>query len=280
MLESDLEAFDARVRPLLESDIANNVVATVLSGTIEGQFPAASPVLAIGLEASGVVAAAALRTAPWPMLCTRLPPGGAHALLDLWLERDPDLPGVNALLETSRSVSEAWVTRTGGSSRCRTAMAIHALTVVLDPPRPPSGRLVRATHDDRDLAVRWWHEFVAETHVIDSGPEGRAAAVEARLRRGGLWLWEDDGTPVCLVADNPAVAGVVRIGPVYTPPEARRRGYASAAVAALSRHALAGGAHTCSLFTDLANPTSNKIYADVGYRRFAEWEEREFTGPD
>jgi predicted GNAT family acetyltransferase len=75
------------------------------------------------------------------------------------------------------------------------------------------------------------------------------------------------------------VAGVVRIGPVYTPVGARRRGYSSSAVAALSRQALEAGAHTCMLFTDLTNPTSNKIYADVGYRRFGEWEEAEFTPP-
>jgi uncharacterized protein len=31
------------------------------------------------------------------------------------------------------------------------------------------------------------------------------------------------------------------------------------------------------LFTDLANPTSNKIYAEVGYRRIADWEQREFV---
>ena len=80
-----------------------------------------------------------------------------------------------------------------------------------------------------------------------------------------------------MVSTNPAVAGVVRIGPVYTPPEARRRGYASSAVAAVSRDALGTGAHTCMLYTDLSNPTSNKIYADVGYRRIAEWEERVFT---
>jgi uncharacterized protein len=69
----------------------------------------------------------------------------------------------------------------------------------------------------------------------------------------------------------------VRVGPVYTPPEARGRGYASSAVAAVSRHALATGSHTCMLYTDVANPTSNKIYADVGYRRIADWEERVFT---
>jgi predicted GNAT family acetyltransferase len=70
---------------------------------------------------------------------------------------------------------------------------------------------------------------------------------------------------------------VVRIGPVYTPPELRRRGYAGSAVAAASRRALTAGAHTCMLFTDLANPTSNKIYAEVGYRAIGGWEEYSFT---
>jgi predicted GNAT family acetyltransferase len=29
--------------------------------------------------------------------------------------------------------------------------------------------------------------------------------------------------------------------------------------------------------TDLTNPTSNKIHAEVGYRRFGDWEEYVFT---
>jgi len=80
---------------------------------------------------------------------------------------------------------------------------------------------------------------------------------------------------VSTLALSPQIAGTVRIGPVYTPPEHRRRGYASAAVAAASRQALARGASRCMLFTDLANPTSNKIYAAVGFRRFADWVELE-----
>jgi predicted GNAT family acetyltransferase len=82
---------------------------------------------------------------------------------------------------------------------------------------------------------------------------------------------------VSIVGVTRPVAGVVRIGPVYTPDALRGRGYASAAVAAVSRRALAGGASTCMLFTDLANSTSNKIYAEVGYRRLAGWEEHEFV---
>jgi predicted GNAT family acetyltransferase len=278
-LESDLGAFEARVRPLLEAHIENNVVATVLAGTVQGQFQLSPPVLAVGVEGGGAVVAAALRTAPWPMLCTPVDPDDGAALVELWLQHDPELSGINALLDTARSVAGAWARRTGGSEHCRTAMAMHSLTTVVDSPRPGPGQLVTATEADRDLALTWWDEFVAESHVIDAGPEARAATVDFRISQGHLFLWHDEGQPVSMVSTNPAVAGVVRIGPVYTPPGARRRGYASSAVAEVSRHALVIGAHTCMLYTDLANPTSNKIYADVGYRRIAEWEERVFTQP-
>jgi GNAT superfamily N-acetyltransferase len=276
-LEPDLAAFHARVQPLLESDIVNNVVATVVAGTVQGQFRSSPPVLAVGVDDAGKVAAAALRTAPWPMLCTPIEADDASALVELWLEHDPEPSGVNALRDTARAVAASWIQRTGGSEQCRTAMAMHSLTRVLDPPRPGPGELVAGTGADRELALRWWDGFVAEARVIDGGPDARAAAVDFRIASGDLFLWRDAGEAVSLVCTNPAVAGVVRIGPVYTPPEARSRGYASAAVAAVSRRALAEGAHTCMLYTDLANPTSNRIYADVGYRRIAEWEERVFT---
>ena len=279
-LEPDLGAFEARVRPLLEAHIENNVVATVVAGIVQGQLRMSPPVLVVGVDNAGAVAAAALRTAPWPMLCTPVDPADAEALVELWLQHDPDLPGINGLKDTARAVAASWARHSGGSERCRTAMAMHSLSSVSDPPRPGPGRLVAATAADRDLALRWWDEFVAESKVIDGGPESRAATVDFRIGEGHLFLWRDAGEPASMVSTNPAVAGVVRIGPVYTPPEARRRGYASSAVAEVSREALGAGAHTCMLYTDLANPTSNKIYADVGYRRIAEWEERVFTRVD
>jgi hypothetical protein len=57
----------------------------------------------------------------------------------------------------------------------------------------------------------------------------------------------------------------IRIGPVYTPPELRRRGYASAVTAATSQAELDKGRRFIFLFTDLANPTANKIYQAIGY---------------
>jgi predicted GNAT family acetyltransferase len=62
------------------------------------------------------------------------------------------------------------------------------------------------------------------------------------------------------------VAGTIRVGPVYTPPGLRRRGYAGAVTAAVSRAALDAGADEVLLFTDLANPTSNSLYQRLGFQ--------------
>jgi predicted GNAT family acetyltransferase len=70
---------------------------------------------------------------------------------------------------------------------------------------------------------------------------------------------------VHLTGANAPAFGVARIGPVYTAREQRGRGYASAGVAAVSRLLLDRGARVC-LFTDQANPTSNRIYEALGFR--------------
>ena len=93
------------------------------------------------------------------------------------------------------------------------------------------------------------------------------------------YVWDDGGEVVSMLGHTVAVDGVPRIGPVYTPSERRGHGYAGHAVAELSRRLLADGARRCVLFTDRTNATSNKIYAEVGYRVIAGWEERAFVAP-
>ncbi|MGW0659232.1 GNAT family N-acetyltransferase [Streptodolium elevatio] len=82
-------------------------------------------------------------------------------------------------------------------------------------------------------------------------PRRLARAARGRARRGGR-----PGGPFGECA---------HIGPVYTPPEHRGRGYGAAVTAARTEAALAAGADEVLLFTDLANPTSNSIYRKIGY---------------
>lgn len=117
---------------------------------------------------------------------------------------------------------------------------------------------------------------MAEAGVVEAAAREAPRTIDRRLAAGAQFLWHE-GRPVSALALSPEIAGTVRIGPVYTPREHRGRGYASAAVARASLDALARGARRCMLFTDIANPTSNKIYAAVGFRRVGDWEEIELT---
>lgn len=150
---------------------------------------------------------------------------------------------------------------------------MHVLEKVQEPLRPAVGRLRPADRSERHLLAEWMRAFSEEAGLL--GGDRAVELVDAQLAHGRLFVWDDHG-PVSMAGTAPRVSGVARVGPVYTPPEHRRCGYATSMVAAVSRHALADGADRCMLFTDLANPTSNRIYAEIGYRRVADWEEHEF----
>jgi predicted GNAT family acetyltransferase len=95
--------------------------------------------------------------------------------------------------------------------------------------------------------------------------------VDDRLSFGGLVIWEEAGTPVSLAGRTRPAAGLARVGPVYTPPEQRGRGFGAAVTAAVTQAALDGGAEGVMLFTDLDNPTSNTLYQRLGYRPVTDW---------
>jgi predicted GNAT family acetyltransferase len=119
------------------------------------------------------------------------------------------------------------------------------------------------------VLVRWFEAFHEEA-TSDAGMDAPSwpEVVDRRLRAGQLWLWDDEG-PVAMAGLSEPVSEVVRVGPVYTPPERRKAGYASALVAAVSSGVRDTG-QRCMLYTDLANPTSNSIYRALGYRAVAE----------
>jgi predicted GNAT family acetyltransferase len=135
----------------------------------------------------------------------------------------------------------------------------------LRPPRPgPEGTARLAAGTDRDLLARWFGAFAREAG--EPPREDEHAAVTERLGYGGITLWEAGGVPVSVAGRTRAVAAMVRVGPVYTPPELRGHGYAGAVTVAVSQAALDAGIREVVLYTDLANPTSNALYQRLGYR--------------
>ena len=112
-----------------------------------------------------------------------------------------------------------------------------------------------------------------------SGEHNTLDSILVRIREGVEWLWElPDGTVAHLTGSGLPSYGVARIGPVYTPREFRGRGIASYVVGELTRRGLEAGTRMC-LFTDRANPTSNKIYAGLGYEPVVDMAEHLVTVP-
>ena len=274
-VEPDPHRFAERVMAVLEGAIEHNLPATILRGVVDGRIPGPPPVLAHGTDGSGDVVAVALRAEPRPMICTALPDPDrdAGALLDAWLPADPGLTAVSGPDDTARALADALARRRPSASRpvLRLATELHALTNVTDPLRPSPGTLREASEDDDELILEWLARFAEETGAALPHP---SVALRHHRQADSLWLWvQEDERPVCLVAAHPPVAGIPRVAPVYTPPADRRRGYAGSAVAEVSRRLLARGARACGLFTVRANPTSNRIYREVGYRPVGGWEE-------
>ncbi|MFL5869852.1 MAG: GNAT family N-acetyltransferase, partial [Solirubrobacterales bacterium] len=222
------------------------------------------PYLAV-VEDGSLVVAAALRTPPHNIVLSEMDDLGAiEALAADVHEVFEALPGLLAPSRVAARFASAWEKATGARGhRVLAERAFRAERVI--PPRPVEGRMRPYRDLDRELAVRWLDAFTAEA-LPEPPPESSPRWLDRRLAdpEGSVVLWED-GEPVSLAAAGGTTPNGIRIGPVYTPPELRGRGYASALVAELTRVQLEGGRRFCFLFTDLANPTSNRIYQRVGY---------------
>ncbi|MER7186896.1 GNAT family N-acetyltransferase [Streptomyces hyaluromycini] len=218
----------------------------------------------------GSVGAVLLHTPPYALNVTPLTAGETEGLVDRLLALGRPVPGVSAERATAEGFVAEWERRTGAPGDLHELQRLYRLGELTGPSPAPEGRARLAGASDRDLLIRWYESFVAD--VGARGGRDGADWADFRLSYDGVTLWETpDGTPVSMAGVTLAVAGQVRVAPVYTPPELRGRGYAGAVTAEVSRAALAAGAAEVLLFADLANPTSNALYQRIGYRQVADW---------
>ncbi len=211
------------------------------------------------------VAAVFMYTPEFPVLLSSHMSGSAAAELARYLAAaGRQFPGINAEQEAADAFGAVWRDRTGDAVTAYRRMRLLRLGELIRPAPGPEGTARPATERDRDLLAGWFDAFARE--VGDPPRHDTRAMVDERLGYGGITLWVAAGVPVSLAGRTRVVAGMVRVAPVYTPPELRGRGYAGAATAAVSQAALDVGVREVVLYTDLANPTSNALYQRLGYR--------------
>ncbi len=251
---------------LLRAEALHNLILGVAARVRDGQSYGVSPPYFLTVEEGGELLVAAVRTPPHPLILA-LPSGDLGAiepLVDHLVDWDPGLPGVNGLVPHASAFARLWAQRRPVTVEVGMELRIHELREVIPPSGVP-GVLRAPKEGERDLLASWIRGFQAE--AVPDDPPTDPHEILARFVAGRATLRvRDHGGPVSLAAGSRASVHGARVSLVYTPPEHRGRGYASACVAALSQLLLDQGYAFCTLYTDLANPTSNRIYRRIGYR--------------
>jgi uncharacterized protein len=177
------------------------------------------------------------------------------------------LPGVLASEAVAEAFAERWRRRTGAGHLTAMRLRLYQLRQVVHPRYPP-GEFRPAALEEVALVQQWIGGFVQD--CFGEEPDERILrATEERVRNGTLFLWVD-GAPASMAARTRPTPHGEAVGSVYTPPDRRRKGYARAVVARLSQQILDEGRQFCTLYTDLSNPTSNRVYQQVGYTALAD----------
>ena len=267
-------AFQRQVQAyLVRYEAENNLLLGILANMIGGEYRENTVYMALVRDGNSILTAA-LATAPYPVLISyeNPPPGEAvmaALLADIQSRLGEEFSGLSGNKEFVTPLVQLWEKSAGREASLEMAMRIYKLDKVR-PVTGVTGRMRPAEGGDRGLLLDWYAGFLGDAMEEDPDPGQVRRQVDAYLQNGpdlrGLMIWEKEGKPVSMAGYAGPTPGGIRVGAVYTPPDQRRKGYASACTAGLSQYLLDRGFQFCFLFTDLLNPTSNHIYQQIGYQ--------------
>lgn len=179
-------------------------------------------------------------------------------------------PGVVGPSATCEIFSRVWKKESGQEYKLGMDQKIYQLDELIMP-ADISGQLLQAQEVHTNLVGQWLYEFSSESLAHEPTTiEKTMELVTRKIKNGDVYLWKSNDDQIVSMnsVGRPTDNGII-IGAVYTPKDRRRQGFASMLVAKTSEHMLNKGKKFCVLYTDLSNPTSNKIYQQVGYKEVA-----------
>jgi predicted GNAT family acetyltransferase len=264
----------------LEADEATNSLILGICMRLRDQIaPPAGKICLKTIEDEHGLALAAMMTPPHNLAITGHPfdPDCSIGILVGELKSEEwMIPGVQAPTPIARMFAEKWAEKMGTGFQL--SRHLHLFELRQAPPALTSagqGHLRPAGQQELALMARWCYEFSLEIFKTASKAEADQMA-EQRIRDGDIFVWEDGGQPVSMAMKNRPTRRSMCVSYVYTPPEQRGKGYATACVDELSRQLLHSGWEFCTLFVDVNNLPAYRAYQKIGYRLVSDFEEYHF----
>lgn len=141
-------------------------------------------------------------------------------------------------------------------------------------------RVRSANARDMQKLIEWRCDFNVETIGERRGKEMIAKAraeIERRIDEADLYVLEANGQIVSFCGAGGFLQNWKIVGPVWTPPEFRGRGYARCVVAGALEKLQARGTRHAVLFT--GNPQAARAYQAIGFTRVGDWKLDYFKTP-
>ncbi len=272
VFENPVEFYDYALPFLLKNEAENNLILGLAHEVKNPHSRYTDYYLASVEDHAGQILAILFRTPPHNLLLSHLTTTKSDAVLQFIAKQAKaefgQLPGVIGSMPFAEDFAKLWKDLTGQDYHMHMSQRIYALTEVVFP-QGIAGNMRAIVEEDRPVLQTWFRDFMIDAMDEEPPAEETQKQVERRFVGGddvGLVIWEVAGEPVSMAGFSGPTPNGIRVNAVYTPPDQRRKGYATACVAELSQMLLDKGHTLCFLYTDLSNPTSNSIYQKIGYR--------------
>ena len=247
-------------RMLEENEAANAIILSYSHSQTLGIESAMTTTFYCVLEDDKPVLAAMFTEGIWPLL-TEGPDEAARLLARFLFPKFPTLKGVHGSKDTALAFVEEWESLSRCNLEIQMDSRIYECTSVTQM-KWAEGTLKQATMEDLELVKEWRESFHIEAEV--AVPQNVDQIIK-QVENGSVYLWVTD-RPVSTAVSSRGTENTGTVGAVYTPPEHRNNGYATALTAAVTQKILDSGKKHAILYTDLDNSTSNSIYQQIGYK--------------
>ncbi|WP_336822174.1 GNAT family N-acetyltransferase [Sporosarcina sp. USHLN248] len=267
----DAEQFALKAEPIVEmQEDVFSLFYGVLQAIKAGKY--ADPFMAT-VEKDGQVVALLQMTRPHPLNLIIVDEENVERITEFiavqLLMNAVEVPSVISLKPWAFSFAQQWERKTGKSHSVLMDQGIYRLDEVNESLEASPGNWRYAEEKDIPLIEKWFSLFEQDTNLPQSPESIVKERVATFVKEREVFLFEDGKKTVSMMKKSRPTKHSVTVSLVFTPKEERKKGYARTMVAAGSKELLKEFDY-CVLYTDMLNPTSNKIYMEIGYRRIAD----------
>ncbi|CRK82089.1 GNAT family N-acetyltransferase [Neobacillus massiliamazoniensis] len=185
------------------------------------------------------------------------------------------LPGISSEPEITAMFAEVFSNRNGIPFYSDMTLEAYHCPKVIKPVNV-TGKLQKATQQNVVVIAEYLAGFLNDALGTKVEPNTQLDKAKTMVDAGGLYHWMVDDQPVSMANISHRSPRHARINTVYTPDEHRKKGYASALVAELCC-IIETEKLVPMLYADIKNPTSNKVYQNIGFLKKGKIAEIKFS---